>query len=456
MKVKYYKCEFKSDIILNASSNTQGNIELLDFIPGSNFLGMVAKYYDEFENSFEIFHSAKVKFCDGNILINEKQSYKIPLSYHNLKSDTKKYYNRLHLSDEKEKKLIDEQEQLKQVRSGYMNNSFETLTPKYNYSQKSAHDKNLRRSADKKMYGYSALQKGTNWVFKIIYENENLISAIEDKLLGNKRLGKSKTTEYGQVFISHFDDGEILENFIPKDNYTYIYVKSRLALLDNEGNPTLEPTIQNLGLKSGTICWDKTQIKTTTYSPYNFKRKGHDYARNCIQKGSVIAIKSLKDNLNEINTFVGAFQSEGFGEIVINPKFLEAENPKLDKYIVSKNEEKNEIKDNFISFLKYKHDTDQTKLQMTNKVKSIYKSFIGPSKSQWGQIRSFATSSKDNVEFLKNIETFTAKGKESKQWENKQGMFRKEINEANQKNWQEFIKLLAMITAKHTKGGKSE
>jgi hypothetical protein len=49
-----FKIEFLSDIVLQASSNTQGNIELLDFIPGSNFLGMVAKNYNNFENSFDI------------------------------------------------------------------------------------------------------------------------------------------------------------------------------------------------------------------------------------------------------------------------------------------------------------------------------------------------------------------------------------------------------------------
>lgn len=456
MKTKYYKCEFKSDIILNASSNTQGNIDLLDFIPGSNFLGIVAKYYDDFESPFEIFHSGDVKFCDANILIDDKQSYKIPLTYHNLKLNADNYYNRLCLEDEEERKLRDEQKQLKQVRSGYMNDSFETLSPKYNYSQKSAHDKRLRRSMDEKMYGYSALQKGTSWVFKIIYKNESLIDSIEDKILGNKRLGKSKTTEYGQVNISHFDNAKETMSFTPKDCYTYLYVNSRLALIDKEANPTLIPTIENLGLKSGSICWEKTQIKTSNYTAYNFKRKGHDSARNCIQKGSVIVIKDLKDNLSEINTFIGAFQSEGFGEILINPKFLEIKNPKLTKYQVIKNKEKTQINDHLISYLNYKKNIDTTKLQMSHRVKSVYKSFIGPSKSQWGQIRSFANSSKDNNDFLKNIKEFTTKGKESNQWENKKEKLTKEISQTNQKNWQEFVKLLAMVTAKHTKGGKSE
>lgn len=456
MIVKYYKCEFKSDIILNASSNTQGNIELLDFIPGSNFLGMVARYYDEFSNSFEIFHSGKVKFCDGSILINGKKSYKIPLTYHNLKLNTDIYYNRLCLEDEEEKQIRDEQHQLKQVRSGYMNMDFEIFKPKYNYSQKSAHDKRLRRSADKEMYGYSALQKGTSWAFKIVYENENLVKEIEERLLGKKRLGKSKTTEYGQVFIDCFDNSKKLENFTSKDGYTYLYANSRLVLIDGAGNPTLEPTIENLRLKSGTICWEKTQIKTTNYSPYNFKRQGHDSARNCIQKGSVIAIKDLKDNLNEIDTFIGAFQSEGFGEVIVNPKFLETKKPNLREYQTPNIKENLAIKDNLLSFLKYKQSLDERKLETIEEVKRVYEKFIGPSKSQWGQIRSMATSSKDSAEFIRKFRDFTTRGKEGKQWKNRRDKLEEAISSKNTNNWQEFVKLLAIITSKHTKGGKNE
>lgn len=456
MKTKYYKCEFKSDVILNASSNTQGNIELLDFIPGSNFLGMVAKYYHEFENSFEIFHGLNIRFCDANIMINDKQSYKIPLTYHNLKLDTQSYFNRLFLTEDEEEKLRDEQKQLKQVRNGYMNESLEILSAKYNYSQKSAYDKIARKSEDEKMYGYSALQKGSSWIFKIIYNDECLIKSIEDKIIGEQRLGKSKMTEYGQVYISKFDNVKQLEQFSPNDEYTYFYVNSRLVLMDEFANATLMPSIENLGLKSGSICWERTQIKTTTYTPYNFKRQTHDSARNCIQKGSVIVVKGLKDELSKINTFIGAYQSEGFGEIIINPKFLAYKNPTLKHYKTLEDKKINEIKDDLISFLQYKKNTDDIKFQMSQRVQDVYKSFIGPSKSQWGRIRSFATSSKDKVEFLQNVEHYIQNGKESKQWSSKKDKFIKEIDNYDLSNWREFVKLLAMITAKHAKGGKSE
>ena len=50
MKKIDFKVTFLSDIVLNKSSNTEGNVETLDFITGASFLGMVAKNYDKFEN----------------------------------------------------------------------------------------------------------------------------------------------------------------------------------------------------------------------------------------------------------------------------------------------------------------------------------------------------------------------------------------------------------------------
>lgn len=43
MRTINFKVTFLSDIVLNASSNTEGNIEILDYITGASFLGMVAK-----------------------------------------------------------------------------------------------------------------------------------------------------------------------------------------------------------------------------------------------------------------------------------------------------------------------------------------------------------------------------------------------------------------------------
>ena len=66
MRELRFEITFKSPVILQASSNTQGKMSSLEFIPGSAFLGMVASRYDDFSDPFKIFHSGAVKFCDAS------------------------------------------------------------------------------------------------------------------------------------------------------------------------------------------------------------------------------------------------------------------------------------------------------------------------------------------------------------------------------------------------------
>ena len=93
MRELKFEITFKSPIILQAASNTQGKMSLLDFIPGSAFLGMVASRYSEFSDPFKIFHSGAVKFCDAAPIKDGKEFFKIPLSYFHEKLDSSKIYN---------------------------------------------------------------------------------------------------------------------------------------------------------------------------------------------------------------------------------------------------------------------------------------------------------------------------------------------------------------------------
>ena len=74
-----FKMTFLDSIVLSKTSNTEGNIEPLDFVSGSCFLGIVAKEYNSFENPFMIFHSGDVRFGDAHLLHKGKKTYKIPL-----------------------------------------------------------------------------------------------------------------------------------------------------------------------------------------------------------------------------------------------------------------------------------------------------------------------------------------------------------------------------------------
>ncbi len=450
MTIQYYNCEFLSDIVLPASSNTQGNVTLSDFIGGSNFLGMVATSYDDFKSeAFEVFHSGAVCFGDGHIAIEGKPTYKIPLSFHNLKVG-EGYFNRLHLSDDEEKSFREEQKQLKQLRSGFMTAEGSYITAEYDYTQKSSYDAGLRRSKDEGMYGYSALKKGSNWIFKVSFKNEAHILRVEKLLLGDKKLGKSKSSQYGKVHISKVKIAEHLSTFTPENGLTYVYVNSRLALYDENGCFTAIPTIENLGLKSGQIVWDKTFIKTSSYHPHNYKRQSKEYTRVCINKGSVITLTNCTDTIQEK---VGAFQSEGFGEVIINPSFLKSKLPTLLKYDESQIPRQSKGYDeNIIAFLQAKEENENAKFAVSSHVQQVFKDFTGPSKSQWGQIRAFASVAKDKEDLTRKIDEYISHGVSKKQWENKDRKLLSEIEKS--KNPLEFTKLLAMTVSKHTKGGK--
>jgi hypothetical protein len=90
MKTLKFKCTLLSDIILNQKAATEGPNATLDFIPGSNFLGIVASeiYKENSAESLVIFHSGKVRFGDAHPSKSEMRSLKVPacMYYPKLKS----------------------------------------------------------------------------------------------------------------------------------------------------------------------------------------------------------------------------------------------------------------------------------------------------------------------------------------------------------------------------------
>ncbi|CZE45796.1 hypothetical protein [Campylobacter geochelonis] len=456
MTTKYYKCDFISDIVLKGSSNTQGDIVKLDFIPGNNFLGIVAKNYAKFSNPIDVFHSQKVKFGDAHMLIENKLSYKIPLSFHSVKLADEKI-NRIHLSDDDEVRFKKEQKQLKQIRNGYINTDFNHTQPEFTYSQKSSYDAENRRSKDSTMFGYSALKKGTSWVFKIIYDDDNKIKQIEEFLLGKQLLGKAKSSEYGKVYISKFDTKEEISTFKSNDEISYIYAKSRLALFDEFGTPLALEKASDLGFKSGEICFEKSYIRSGNYFPRNGAKQSYEMCRFYIEKGSVIAIKGLSENEKETK-FVGKFQNEGFGEIIINPSFLKNKEINLKELKADKNTAHDSLKesdDSLINFLKQKEKDEKTILDIACMVSKNYEQFVSqkPSVSQWGAIRSFAITSSDE-ELYEKIKNFIESGKSKEQWKECKDTLLNLIEKVEYKK--EFVKLLAMIVSKYKQIKKGE
>ncbi len=450
----FYEVEFLSDVVLPATSNNEGNIEQLDFIPGSNFLGMVASKYDKFEDSFKIFHSGDVKFGDARVLQDACQTYKMPLSYFHKKLDPTTLYNH-HLLNENDFKEFG---QLKQKRAGYITQENNYIEVKYNYSQKSAYDKKNRRSLDSSMFGYSAIKSGTKWQFSISYSDalsQKDLKLLQESIVGKKRLGKSKSAEYGLIHITQKGEEESIEDTNSQESI--LYLKSRVSLVDASGNPTLELHHLFDGLRAENIDYEKTQIKTSYFTPYNTKRQRKDYERVCINSGSVIVLKDI--DKNRVPKYVGAYQSEGFGEIILNPLFLTKKEFTL-KTHESENGNKKEIAitSDLAKFLQQQENREQEKIAILNEVDTFIENHKSLSKkkmnSQWGKIRSICSTSSDE-EIYEDVKGYITHGVAKVKWEGKN---EKDLLEGIKKSKKplEFTKLLSIIIPKQKEENEND
>lgn len=458
MKELIFQIKFLSDIVLPATSNTEGNIEQLDFIPGSNFLGMVASNYGDFEKKFQVFHSGAVRFGDAHIIKDGEFTYKMPLSYHHKKLDSQYIYNH-HLRDF-EKDFLPEEKgglgQLKQKRDGYITSDKKLKVIDYNYSQKSTYDKDARKSKDGFMYGYKAITSETQWQF-IVKINDNISS--DDKTLiintleKSTRLGKSKSSQYGRVKISFIREQNVeIEKSLTKE--VILYCNSRLALVDECGNSTYDLRFLCDGLVDENIVYKKTQLRTSIFTPYNTRRQTKDYERACINKGSVIVLENIsQEQLTQIKNGVGVYLSEGFGDILINPEFLmdkdsfEIQKDSKEERNKNQKEKISQIFENqTVQFLVNRHNSSIEKLDIANEVAAFIKdnTLKYPKKmnSQWGTIRSLCNKKSDRT-IDKEVEEYISKGVAKTKWEgDKKSTLLSAIKKSD--NPLQFTKLLSM------------
>ena len=263
------------------------------------------------------------------------------------------------------------------------------------------------------MFGFESISKGQVFSFSIQFEDESLVDLVKSSLLGNKRLGKSKSAEFGQVAISELDENQEKSVF-KTENYTLVYAQSNLCFVDENGSPTFQPKINDLGLESGEIIWEKSQIRTYSYSPWNFKRNASNTERHCIAKGSVFYVKTTIKT-EKSTAIVGAYQNEGLGRIIYNPTFLDCKENGEIVNAIKKYEEikplvnKKEPTSKLALFLMNKFNAKQEDLKISEEVASCIEELkakksplIEISSSQWGGIRAYAAKTKNQTE-LKNL-----------------------------------------------------
>ena len=473
----YFKCTFLSDVILHASSNSEGKIDRLDFIPGSNFLGMVARKYNDFkEDAKKIFHDGAVRFNDATIAIDGNITYHVPFSWYapkgvSIDDEAYKLYNEYHLTKEEYDKLIEESKQPKQQRVGYFTIDGKFTKLSYIYRQKSAYDRKKRRSKKSQMFGFFALPKDLEWIFSVELDDDKYKDKIIKLLTTAKYLGKARNAEYGNIKIKQIEKPaseapQLLQPVkIDGKFYIFLYAKSRLALTDDLNINSYTPSLNSLQITNGAIKidYEKSYIRTSRYTPYVDVRANFDFERLVIDKGSVIAVEVEKDfdvkaYQEKISKGIGLYLSEGFGKVIVNPTFVIEKNPfaKLEK-----KEESNKIKTEkspLVKWLQAQKDKETQNYKLLKRVKEFIKNYpdVKNKKSQWGQIRSLCNSSQGDDDIYNKLfsnelrnnhpKGFLLHGKAKEKWSN--NLIKAIKEEKENGNYLKFIKLLSIYAPK--------
>ncbi|CAA6815331.1 MAG: FIG00470522: hypothetical protein [uncultured Sulfurovum sp.] len=471
-------CEFKSDIVLHSSSNTEGKVDKFNYIAGSNFLGMVARAYPSFgTDAFEVFHSGKVRFLDGHIVENGEKTFHAPFSWFAPKGTTlsdaienNELFNDHFITPSEYEAFIEKGIQLKQQRGSFIRQDGSVAKLNSNYRQKSAYDKGNRRSKDSAMFGYYALAKGTKWAFEVEMEDANYKNEIIKLLESSNRLGKSRSAEYGRVKIKFVDEKEnsvaqvLNPIIIDEKSYIFIYAHSRLALMNDYGVNSYQPTISSLKLDEGCkIDWDKSQVRTSRYTPYVSIRHNRDPERLIIDKGSVITIKVQQDfdveaYSKKVQKGLGLYLSEGHGQVIVNPAFLNLKKPSFQEAKEENLSENQKDSLGLIStWLEQQQKEEKLNYELLKEVKEfISKHNVKNKKAQWGQVRSLtrATINSDDLhkalfdktEVNGHLKGFLLHGQAKDKWNSKliEALRDRKLDD----KYHDFIKILSIYAPK--------
>ena len=436
MKTIQFRCKLLSDVILNVKAATEGNHNTLDFIPGNNFLGIVATNYDSFsdQQKLDLFHNGTVRYGDAHPVNNDGpmvRSLRIPASMHypKLKSINEMCY--IHHAYER---ALDHEgesggpQQLKQSREGFYEFSsgegIAVETPK-SFAIKSAYDRSQRRAQDNQMFGYESLRKGAVFLFEVETDRDEYAQLIIDHLVGKHQIGRSRTAQYGlvEITVAEFSQPGSTDHFFMHHGkkHVVVYADSRLIFLDENGGQTFQPKPEDLGLE-GEIAYDLSQIRTFQYAPWNYKRQTRDADRCGIEKGSVFVVEVADGFTMDgvASRYVGYFNNEGFGHVIYNPGFLDADISKNGQGVIAMRKLSAQEDENNNT---HKAPLGGTPLldylaksqKEANAISAIYREvnqFVAENKakfsgnqfaSQWGAIRSIATSSSGYEDLKKKL-----------------------------------------------------
>jgi hypothetical protein len=400
------------DCVLSERNATEGGHRGLDRIPGQTLLGAAAaRLYGKLaangDDAYTAFHSGRVRFIDGLPSDGDAIAYPVPLALHKSKSggDDTIAYN--FASDKSE---LPDGTQPKQMREGYVFPDGHHVEPARNLRMKTAIDPKTGHAAEAQLFGYESLARGQTFIAWVEADDtaRHLLKPIVTALQGEVLLGRSRSAEYGQVRIEPADGIAEIGHGPANGKTLTLWLLSDLALVDELGRPTLQPTPQALGLADSKILWHKTFLRHRRYSPWNAYRHGYDRERLLLTAGGVITLKLTEpptaEQLERLEAGIGLYREAGLGRLWIEPPLLAKDSIAISQSSVTRQTPTTQavLDDPLLSWLEdqtldWRTESDARAKDLARDIGRLLNSArrrhgirdsedFGPSKSQWGQV----------------------------------------------------------------------
>ncbi|MFA6700301.1 MAG: RAMP superfamily CRISPR-associated protein [Thiomicrospira sp.] len=427
-------------LVISQSNATEGSHQSLDYIPGATILGAIAaQYYVALKQqglAWDMFHSGKVRFHNAYPLVDNAPSMPMPLSLHYDKLGDKEapinYLHKTYSPDErKTAQQLTQVIQGKQHRKGYIapnsGNQAWFIEPEKTLQMRTAINPKKGTAQEGQLYGYQLLKANTRYQACISSDEPHLIALLSELLVKQNQLliGRSRSAQYGkvQLQVQTASDNQPIKPIIKINDkdHLVLWLASDMAIYNQYGQPTLAPTLQEMGLDvSGEFNSAKSFVRTRQYAPYNGYRRSYDLERQVLSQGSILSYE-LKSELSDadwqkMQQGLGAYTENGLGQLVLNTHFnllkldeLQLKKPEADQQANSASAKTTDL----IEYLQQKAEERAIQGQNAEQIDKLLKELhqlyqsarnynglmpgqpFGPGKSQWGAVRTYATQAKD-------------------------------------------------------------
>ena len=341
MKSYHFSIRLLEDLVISERAATLGGHQSLSYLPGATLLGAsAARLYAKLTpaDAYTCYHAGHVRFGNGLPLAdNGSLGYPMPLCLHEAKENpaikdslaqADRVWNFLHCSG------LPGDSQPKQLRDGFLTQGGEVIKPERLLRMKTAIDPDSGRAAEQQLFGYESLREGQVFAATLHIDTKHVEKDLAEKLLdslrGMRRLGRSRSAEYGRVEIERMEAPQAIPS--KGGGRAIVWLLSDLALHNEFGQPTLAPANHHFGLPPGQLLPEKSFMHARNYAPFNGHYQRHELERQVLSMGSVLYFE-LDDVLDDTQAEeitrrgAGLYRQTGLGAFLLNPPLLETEAP---------------------------------------------------------------------------------------------------------------------------------